>query len=434
MGTAIQDEAAQRERGMPDRKPCFDPLPPPLARLGPVAVAEFLRRTWHRKPLLVRQAIPGFASPITRDDLFALAQDEDVESRLVERGADRWRLRRGPFSARAIPGSRRTDWTLLVQGVDLHLPAVASLAARFRFLPRARFDDVMISYAGDGGGVGPHVDQYDVFLFQAQGRRRWRIAEHFDPQLRDGVPLRLLANFHAEQEWVLEPGDLLYLPPGVAHDGVAQGESITISIGFRVPTCQELADAWAERQGRAAPLAGHLPDTLRRRAARPARLPEELVRAARVALRNAMPTTRQLRQTLLEHCTEPKPQVFFDPPRSPMAPSRFSRRIRRDGVAADLRTRMLYSGPDFAINGELQEAVPALSASDRRRLRVLAEQGRLPPESRTESDAPSRIAPARPGRDVRPTKPQNHAIATQQQSLETLLYAWYRNGWLHLFP
>ena len=418
---------------MPDRRPFFDPLPPPLARLGPIPVEQFLRRTWHRRPLLVRQAIPGFASPVTRDDLFALAQDEDVESRLVDHGADRWRLRRGPFSARALSGSRRKDWTVLVQGVDLHLPAVASLAARFRFLPLARFDDVMISYATDGGGVGPHVDQYDVFLLQAQGRRRWRIAEHFDPRLREGMPLRLLANFHAEQEWVLEPGDLLYLPPGVAHDGVAQGESITISIGFRVPTRQELADAWAERQGRTAPLPGHLPDTLRRRAGSPARLPEELVRAARAALRNTVPTARQLRQTLLEHGTEPKPQVFFDPPRPPMPPSRFAQRIRRDGVAADLRTRMLYSGADFAINGELQEALSALPASDRRRLRMLAERGRLSPESLAESGAPPRSAPALPGRGVRRTHSQNHATAVQQQSLERLLYAWYRNGWLHLF-
>ncbi len=419
---------------MPDQQPFFDPLPPPLARLGSVPVAQFLRRTWHRKPLLVRQAIPRFTNPVTRDALFALARDEDVESRIVEHGAGRWRLRRGPFSERAFPGLRRKDWTVLVQGVDLHLPAVASLAARFRFLPLARFDDVMISYATDGGGVGPHVDQYDVFLLQAQGRRRWRIAERFDPRLREGMPLRLLANFHPEQEWVLEPGDLLYLPPGVAHDGVAQGESITISIGFRVPTRQELADAWAERQGRTAPLAGHLSDTVRRRASSPARLPEELVHAARAALRNAAPTTRQLRQTLLEHCTEPKPQVFFDPPRRPMASPRFARRIRRDGVAADLRTRMLYSGPDFAINGELQEALSALPASDRRRLRTLAEQGRLSPESVTESGAPPRSTPPLRGRGVRQTHSQNHAIAPQQQSLDTLLYAWYRNGWLHLFP
>ncbi len=424
---------------MRDRQPFFDPLPAPLARLGSVSVTQFLRRTWHREPLLVRQAIPGFTSPVTRDDLFALAQDEEVESRLVEHDTDRWRLRHGPFSARAaraahaFPGLRRKGWTVLVQGVDLRLPAVASLAARFRFLPRARFDDVMISYATDGGGVGPHVDQYDVFLLQAQGRRRWRIAEHFDPRLREGAPLRLLANFHAEREWVLEPGDLLYLPPGVAHDGVAQGESITISIGFRVPTRQELADAWAERQGRTAPLPGHLPDTLRRRATSPARLPDELVRAARAALRNTVPTARQLRQTLLEHCTEPKPQVFFDPPRPPITPARFAQRIRRGGLAADLRSRMLYSGPDFAINGELQEALRALPAADRRRLRMLAEQGRLPPESLAGSGTPAGVSAALRDRGIRRTHSQTRVTALQQPSLDMLLYAWYRNGWLHLF-
>lgn len=430
---------------MRDQPRVFDSLPPPLDCLGSIPVARFLRHTWHRKPLLVRQAIPDFPSAkgspgIGRADLFALARNDDVESRLVERSADRWRLRPGPFTARAIPGLRRKDWTLLVQGVDLHLPAVASLAARFRFLPLARFDDVMISFATDGGGVGPHVDQYDVFLLQAQGRRRWRIAERFDPRLQEGVPLRLLAQFRAEQEWVLEPGDLLYLPPGVAHDGVAQGESITISIGFRVPARQELADAWAERQGRTAPLAGHLPDTLRRRVARSARLPEELVHAALAALRATAPTNRQLRQTLLEHCTEPKPQVFFDPPRPPMTPTRFAQRVRRNGLAADLRSRMLYAGADFAINGELQDAAATLPAADRRRLRTLAESGRLPaaallaasttaatPGSPTSSPG----SPLLHDSGIRKTSPRKPDAATQHETLDSILYSWYCNGWLH---
>ncbi|MEI7447697.1 MAG: cupin domain-containing protein, partial [Burkholderiales bacterium] len=201
-----------------------------LDAIGGLSVHQFMRRHWQRAPLLVRGAFPGFVPPIDPAGLFALAARDDVESRLI-RGATTGRptVAHGPFDR--LPARRTPGWTLLVQGVDLHDDAVHALLSRFRFVPDARVDDLMISFATDGGGVGPHVDQYDVFLLQAQGRRRWRIAPPGDASLVAGVPLKLLARFEPTEEWVLEPGDMLYLPPGWGHDGVAVGDCTTFSIG-----------------------------------------------------------------------------------------------------------------------------------------------------------------------------------------------------------
>lgn len=200
-----------------------------------------MRRHWQKKPLLVRQAVASFVPPVGRQELFALAAQETVESRLVQQKKGAWSLRHGPFARRALPPLATPDWTLLVQGVDLHDDAVHALLQQFRFVPQARLDDLMISYATDGGGVGPHFDSYDVFLLQAHGRRRWRIGRQKDLALKDGIPLKILENFEPEQEFVLEPGDMLYLPPRWAHDGIAEGECMTYSIGFRSPSLTGLA-------------------------------------------------------------------------------------------------------------------------------------------------------------------------------------------------
>src|SRR6476661_7040471 len=185
----------------------------PSTLLGGMTPARFMKRHWQKKPLLVRQAIPAFQPLLAPAELFALAAREEVESRLVIHEGTSWRLQRGPFARRAIPSTRRPDWTLLVQGVDLHLPAAHALLHGFSFVPAARLDDLMISYASDGGGVGPHFDSYDVFLLQVHGRRRWRIGRTTDTSLQPDVPLKILARFEPELEWLLEPGDMLYLPP-----------------------------------------------------------------------------------------------------------------------------------------------------------------------------------------------------------------------------
>ena len=200
-----------------------------------------MHRHWQKKPLRVRGAIDPGGFAIERETLFGLASRDDVRSRLIVSSDAGWRLRHGPIARRSLPALRRPGWTLLVQQLDRHLPAMHALLARFRFVPQARLDDVMVSYASDQGGVGPHFDSYDVFLVQVHGRRRWRIGRLREPQLQPDVPLKILTNFVAEEEWLLDPGDLLYLPPRWAHDGVALGECITASIGFRAPQRTSLA-------------------------------------------------------------------------------------------------------------------------------------------------------------------------------------------------
>src|SRR5205085_5385100 len=186
-------------------------------------------------PLLIRAALPGVLGDIDRERLFALAAQNGVESRLVARAGRRWSVCPGPIARRALPSAGTPGWTLLVQGVDLHDDAAHRLLRRFRFVADARLDDVMCSWASDRGGVGPHVDSYDVFLLQVTGRRRWRVGRVGDARQRAGMPLRTLAGFTPSDEWLLGPGDMLYLPPGWGHDGVAVGECITASIGFRAP-------------------------------------------------------------------------------------------------------------------------------------------------------------------------------------------------------
>jgi len=209
-----------------------------LPILGGLTAARFLRRHWQKRPLLVRGAIPRFEPPVTPGALLGLARRPDVESRLVleKDGRRPWQVVPGPLHSRVLSRLPASHWTVLVHGVDVHVPDVADLVERFDFLPRWRVDDVMVSLAAPAGSVGPHVDRYDVFLLQGQGRRRWRIARHFDPEHRPGLDLRVLRRFRAEAEWILGPGDMLYLPPGMAHHGVALDEGTTFSIGFRAPS------------------------------------------------------------------------------------------------------------------------------------------------------------------------------------------------------
>ncbi|MGL6093358.1 MAG: JmjC domain-containing protein, partial [Pseudomonas paracarnis] len=215
----------------------------PLQLLGGITAREFLRDYWQKKPLLIRQAIPDFESPIDADELAGLALEEEVESRLViEHGERPWELRRGPFAEDAFSTLPEREWTLLVQAVDQFVPEVAELLEHFRFLPSWRIDDVMISFAAPGGSVGPHFDNYDVFLLQAQGKRNWKIGQmcNSESPLLQHADLRILAEFEESAEWVLEPGDMLYLPPRLAHFGIAEDDCMTYSVGFRAPSAAEV--------------------------------------------------------------------------------------------------------------------------------------------------------------------------------------------------
>ena len=215
----------------------------PMQLLGGLTAREFLHDYWQKKPLLIRQALPDFESPISPDELAGLALEEEIESRLViEHGQKPWELRRGPFAEDDFKDLPARDWTLLVQAVDQFIPQVAELLENFRFLPSWRIDDVMISFAAPGGGVGPHYDNYDVFLLQAHGQRRWKIGQMCDAEspVLEHADLRILAEFNETDEWVLEPGDMLYLPPRLAHYGIAEDDCMTYSVGFRAPSAAEV--------------------------------------------------------------------------------------------------------------------------------------------------------------------------------------------------
>ena len=322
----------------------------PLTLLGGLTPAQFMRRHWHKKPLLVRQAIPNFQPPVLRPEMFALAAEESVESRLVQQIKGGWKLRHGPFARRSLPAMSQREWTLLVQGVDLHNDAVHQLMQQFRFVPEARLDDLMISYATDGGGVGPHFDSYDVFLLQAHGRRRWRIGRQKDLTLKEGIPLKVLAEFEPEEEFVLEPGDMLYLPPRYAHDGIAEGECMTYSIGFRAPARAELAQELLVRLSEDAAEDEQVQmyrDAKQEAVAEPGAIPAELQAFAKEALERALSQRLALERALGEYLTEPKPNVWFEASDGG---------AMLEAVRLDRRTRMMYDAQHIFINGESYRA------------------------------------------------------------------------------
>ena len=347
-------------------------LPTPL--LGGLSPAQFMRRHWQKKPLLVRQAWPGVQSPIGRSALFDLAGAEGVESRLLTAFDGDWRLRHGPFSRRALPPVKKQHWTLLVQGLDLHWQPAHAMLQAFRFLPEACLDDLMISYATDGGGVGPHLDSYDVFLLQVHGSRRWRIGPVADRSLVPDLPVRILANFQPTEEWLLEPGDMLYLPPLWGHDGVAEGECMTCSIGFRAATetalaqellhqlADELEPPPADATGRAAERIYR--DPQQPATATPGRLPDSLRQFAQAALQKALRDPQALDRVLGGLMTEPKPQVWFDPG-APLPPC--------CGAVLDRRSRMAYDDAHVFINGEAFRA----GGRDARLMRQFADARQL---------------------------------------------------------
>jgi 50S ribosomal protein L16 3-hydroxylase len=343
--------------------PVLPPSPDaPTPLLGNLTPAQFMRRYWQKKPLLIRQAIPDIAAPLSRDELFELADQDEVEARLITHFRNKWQLEHGPFAPDELPSVKQRAWTLLVQGVDLHDDRARALLDRFRFVPDARLDDLMISYATDGGGVGPHFDSYDVFLLQVHGKRRWRISAQRDLTLRPDVPLKVLQHFEAEQEWVLEPGDMLYLPPHIAHDGVAEGECMTCSIGFRAPSASELTAQFlyhlAERGERSGgdsqqerPVQLYR-DPQQPAVARPAELPAALVERVGAILAQVKWSEKDIASFLGTYLSEPKLSVVFDPPEKPINEVRFIQRASKFGIRLDRKTVLLYNRHFFFLNGE----------------------------------------------------------------------------------
>lgn len=339
-----------------------------LPLLGGLSPQTFMRKHWHKKPLLIRQALPDASAVLNRTTLFDMAAAQGVESRLIKQSAKGWTLSHGPFSRRQLPALKTPAWTLLVQGVDLHWPAAHQLLQQFRFVPEARLDDVMVSYAADGGGVGPHFDSYDVFLLQLSGRRRWRIGRLKHPQLQANVPLKILKNFEPEQEWVLEPGDMLYLPPRWAHDGVALGPCMTASVGFRSASQAEFArevmqrcvDALQYDEDRAQATALYR-DPTQPATATPGEIPPQMQHFAHTAVSALLAQPEALNCSLGEWLSEPKPLVWFE------GGGTLS---KKHPLRLDARSRMLYDRSHIYINGESYRA----GGSDARVLRCLADR------------------------------------------------------------
>ena len=355
----------------------------PLTLLGGLSAQQFMKKHWQKKPLLVRQALPGFTPLLTRPELFELSMREDVESRLIVRTSQiapvagkakakakaaanpcepGWTLGHGPFKKASFPPIGQPGWTLLVQGVDLHDSALHGLMNRFRFIPDARLDDLMISWASEGGGVGPHFDSYDVFLLQAAGKRHWRIGRQKDLSLQPDVPLKILTNFVPEEEHVLEAGDMLYLPPGWAHDGIAVGEGcMTYSVGFRVPQRASLAGELALRMTDAFEDPTLYKDAAQSATDTPALIPAGLQAFAEAAMQRLLSDRESLACALGEVMTEPKPKVWFEEPDADWAGG---------AVSLDRRTRMMYDEHHIFINGDGFRAAGA----DARLMRRLADQ------------------------------------------------------------
>jgi 50S ribosomal protein L16 3-hydroxylase len=344
------------------------------ALLGGLSPQVFLRRHWQKRPLLVRRALPGFSGVIGKRALFALAARDDIESRLVirgqdrtGRGADRWQVAHGPLSLARLARAGARGWTLLVNGVNCYSAAADRLLRRFSFIPQARLDDVMVSYAAPGGGVGPHFDSYDVFLLQGEGRRIWRLARARRFDMVPGVPLKLIAGFRAEEEYLLEPGDLLYLPPGWGHDGVALDAGFTCSVGFRAPRGAELAAAFLDHlHERGLPDAAYRDPDLRA-SHHPAKIGGDMVDFAEKALQRIAWRKTDVKDFLGCFLSTPKPTIVF---------RKNSNREKLNGgvVVLDPKTQLLYLGDRCFINGEVLRPRPA----QRRALALLADRRRAP--------------------------------------------------------
>jgi len=351
----------------PPRAPKTLPLNEPWALFGGISPQKFMKVFWHKKPLLVRGAIPAFkiakdageplGSPLSAEALFKIAGKDNAESRLIK--AKPWSFSQGPFQKRLLPAINTPNWTLLIQGMEAHHPAAANILSWFRFIPDARLDDLMISIAGLDGGVGPHFDSYDVFLIQMAGRRRWKISEQKDLSLSPDLPLKILRNFKVEHEWDLEPGDMLYLPPHVAHDGIALDAGCqTWSVGFRAPSYKELLQEglWrlAESLEDIPELEKRFADPLQNASDCAEQLPEELIKQIEGKLHGLkLNQVKTFLPGITAYLSEPKQEAIFEGPSKPLSPEAFNHALVIGGtLKPHPQTRILSLGIAVYCNGE----------------------------------------------------------------------------------
>jgi 50S ribosomal protein L16 3-hydroxylase len=345
-----------------------------LQLLGGLTARQFLRDYWHKRPLLVRNALPGFSGLLTPEQMIDLACADGVESRLV-RQAGGWSLGHGPFKPADFKKLPRRDWTLLVQSLDHHLTSGATLLEQFTFIPRARLDDLMVSYAVPGGGVGPHFDSYDVFLLQGMGHRRWRISAQENLDLVEGLPLKILSHFELEEEHLLGPGDMLYLPPKYAHDGIAEDECMTYSIGFRAPSFQELGEGFLNFLHDELELPGRYADPELAPQKHSGEIPKAMLTQIAEHLEQIRRDEDMAAAFVGRYFSEPKPEVYFTPPAKPLGDKAFATRLAKHGFKLDAKSRLLFSGTQFFINGEDFGA----PGPERKALMQLADTRALPP-------------------------------------------------------
>ena len=324
----------------------------PLALLNGLTPTAFLAEYWQKKPLLIRNAIPNFKGLLSPEELAGLACEEAVESRIIQYQDKIWRTENGPFDEADFTQLPDKDWTLLVQSVNQHLPEAAELLQHFNFIPYARLDDLMVSYAPTGGSVGAHMDSYDVFLLQGSGTRRWQISAQTDLTLIEDAPIKLLKQFDAEQEWVLAPGDMLYLPPSMAHHGISESDDcMTYSIGFRAPNALELMHGFAEYLQDTNKTPTLYTDPNLKTQKHPAEISQAMIENVSSMLRNIDWTASDVGAFLGSFLSEPKPHVFFDAP-APISMQDFIMRCTTNALTLDLKSQLLFTGQQFYLNGE----------------------------------------------------------------------------------
>ena len=339
----------------------------PFDLLGGRTPEQFLREYWQKKPLLVRNALPGIEGLLEPDEIAGLSLEEEIESRIiVERSPVDWELRHGPFSDKTFKNLPKTHWTLLVQALDQYCPPVADLLNLFSFIPSWRIDDIMVSYAPEGGSVGPHYDYYDVFLIQAHGQRRWQVGQMCDDAtpLLPNLPIRILKDFQAEQEWVLNPGDMLYLPPGVSHYGVALGECMTLSVGFRAPSEQDILLDFVHAHMQQVEQERRYSDPDLQPQSNPGWIGPDAVERMADIMRRAVSDPAKISRWMASYLSQTKYEREPEPPESDYSDEDVSELLlANQAIRREESTRMLYTGdthrPEhFFINGAEVEIPP----------------------------------------------------------------------------